>query len=330
MSASQLNTLKAANSGDRTSGDKSGGAYTDIDSLLRLRFAAQELSLSQSSSRASMSGSSRTRFRGRGMEFEEVRVYQAGDDIRSIDWRVTARTQIPHTKLFTEERERPTFVVTDQRANLFFGSQRCFKSVLCAHLATVIAWTALANSDRVGGLVFGNREQKDIRPRRSKHAVLELIHQLHEFNHALQSPLIQERKVSLFDMLEDSRRLAKPGSAVFVVSDFQDFDTQCEEQLFLLARHTDVTLLHVFDPLEQVLPSSGTLTISNGQERTQIVAGDRTLRQNYQQRYQNRFEQLNQCCRQLKIALHSFSTHEDELVQLRTLYSKRTKNKKRR
>lgn len=317
------NNTSSKNSATHFNRDFASGAYTDITALLALRFAAQELSLvSPRNSQANLSGGSRTRFRGRGMEFEEVRVYQAGDDIRSIDWRVTARTQVPHTKLFREERERPTFIVADQRANLFFGSQRCFKSVLCARLAALVGWAALANSDRVGALVFGNDAHSDIRPRRSKHAVLELIHQLHQYNSALSSPLIRHRHVTLASMLEDTRRLAKPGSAVFFISDFQDFDAACEEQLYLLARHTDVTLFHVSDPLEKVLPNRGLLTISDGQNHTQLAAGDNSLRRDYERQFQNRFAHLQQCCHYLKIPLFAFSTADDEVEQIRAIYSK--------
>merc|ERR1711916_149956 len=123
------------------------------------------------------------------MEFEEVRVYQPGDDIRTIDWRVTARTQVAHTKLFQEEREKPVLLVVDQRSNMFFGSQRCFKSVYAAHIAATLGWAAIYQNDRVGALVFGDDQQRDVRPKRSKHAQLSFLQQLVEFNHKLISPV---------------------------------------------------------------------------------------------------------------------------------------------
>ena len=112
------------------------GAYCQLENLLGSRFIAGDLKLGKlRPARSLLAGSERTRYRGRGMDFEEVRLYQPGDDIRSIDWRVTARTQVPHTKLYREERERPIFVLVDQRSPMFFGSKRCFKSVLAAYLA---------------------------------------------------------------------------------------------------------------------------------------------------------------------------------------------------
>jgi len=297
------------------------GAYTDLRTLLQLRFIAKDIQLSpQRDSRASLSGNVRTRFRGRGMDFEEVRVYQPGDDIRNIDWRVTARTQIPHTKLFREEKERPTFLTVDQRSSLFFGSQRCFKSVLCAHLASAIAWASLSHSDRVGGLIFGDKDHKDIRPRRSKHSVLELIHHLHDYNLQLNSPLPDNSQFSLKNLLEDTRRLAKPGSAVYLLSDCHDYSAACEEQLYQLSRHCDVTLFQVYDSLEQALPRQGLLNISNGHNRLQISAGDKQLNTEFNQRFLQKQQQLVQHCAKLKIACYSIGTHDDEIQFLRQTF----------
>ena len=299
------------------------GAYSDLAQLLRLRFAAQDLKLfAKRPVRSLLTGGERTRFRGRGMDFEEVRLYQPGDDIRTIDWRVTARTQIPHTKIFREERERPVFMVADQRSSMFFGSHRCFKSVLAAHICALLGWAALGNSDRVGGLVFGDHNQRDIRPRRSKHAILDLLHQLHDFNHRLQSPIAPADAAQLVDILADTRRIAKPGCALFIVSDFHDFNDACEQQLFELTRHTDVTLIHVFDPLERQLASNSSLTISDGQRRCKIPANDRRFQQAYHQQYQQHLDKLTRSCQRLKVSLLSFSTDDDIQQLLRERFGK--------
>ena len=292
------------------------GAYVDLSSLLRVRFAAQDLRLFvKRAVKSQLNGAERTRFRGRGMDFEEVRLYQAGDDVRSIDWRVTARTQVPHTKLYREERERPVFVLVDQRAPMFFGSQRCFKSVLAAHIAANLAWAALNNSDRIGGLVFGDNAQRDIRPRRSKHAVLELLHQLQEFNQQLQSPIAAANSKSLNALLTDARRMAKPGCALFIVSDFHDYDQRGEQQLFELARHTDITLIHVFDPLEKQLQSNARLTVSDCTARLQLPTDEMHFQRAYQTAYSSRLEFLTRSTQRLAIPLLSYAT-TDNLQQL--------------
>lgn len=302
------------------------GAYADLDSLLRLRFAARDLKLfAQKPARSLLTGSERTRFRGRGIDFEEVRLYQPGDDIRTIDWRVTARTQVPHTKLFREERERPVFMVADQRSPMFFGSQRCFKSVLGAHISALLAWAALGNSDRVGGLVFGDSAQRDIRPRRSKHAVLELLQQLLAFNQQLQSPVARGQMLSLREILADTRRVAKPGCALFITSDFHDFDEACEQQLFELARHTDVTLIHLYDPLEQELRGNTSLTVSDGQQRRVLPADQKAFQQAWRQRHAQQLEQLKSRCQRLALPLLSYATNDDIQRLIRERYGALTR-----
>lgn len=304
------------------------GAYSQLDKLLKLRFVAKDLQLdSRRHSRANLAGSTRTRFRGRGMEFEEVRVYHPGDDIRAIDWRVTARTHVPHTKLFREERERPTFIAADQRASMFFGSKRCFKSVLAAHLASLLAWAALHNNDRVGGLVVGNESHTDVRPRRARQAVLEFIQQLQDYNHRLRSPLLREQKISLNRVLQDLRRMARPGSALYLISDFQDFDEAAAEQLSLLSRHCDLCLFLVSDPLEEDLPATGLLSVTDGRERLQITASDTALHRAYQAGFQKRVDALKSHSQALKIPLFSVSTTDDEISLMRRLFHPRRSGK---
>lgn len=300
------------------------GAYCQLENLLGSRFIAGDLKLGKlRPARSLLAGSERTRYRGRGMDFEEVRLYQPGDDIRSIDWRVTARTQVPHTKLYREERERPIFVLVDQRSPMFFGSKRCFKSVLAAYLASALAWAAMGNSDRIGGLVFGDSGQREIRPRRSKHAVLELIHQLQDFNHRLKSHLVAPGQPSqtLAECLAHARRVIKPGSAVFILSDFQDMDDRCERELFSLSRHTDLRLIHIYDPLEQTLSSKAPLSLSNGDQRLQLPSHQRRFQEAFAQDFNQHLAQLTQFCQHLGLGLLSVSTSDDCQQLLRQTFA---------
>lgn len=302
------------------------GAYTDLSALLRCRFGANDLTLfAHQPARSLLSGSERSRFRGRGMDFEEVRHYQPGDDVRSIDWRVTARTQITHTKIFKEERERPVLLVVDQRAPLFFGSVQCFKSVLAAHIAAFLAWAALGNGDRLGAIVLGDDLEREVKPRRSKHAVLELLHVLNDMNHLLTSPIAtpSESRKALSQRLVEARRLAKPGTAVFIISDFNDLDAECEQSLFELKRHTDLTLIQVYDPLEQTLNAKASLALSNGQERFQVDAGSRQFQQAYTASFDGRNETIMRICRQLGLPLLRYATNDDIVAGLQKAYGKR-------
>jgi uncharacterized protein (DUF58 family) len=268
-----------------------GRAYTSIVELIRLRYAVHELdSLTLPRSINPLSGLLTSRFRGRGTDFAEVRVYQPGDDVRSIDWRVTARTQTPHTKMFQEEKERPVLILVDQSASMFFGSKVAFKSVAAAEAAALIAWTTLDRGDRVGGIVFAESHHREIRPRRSKHSVLRLLNEIHDFNHLLsRQKLISEQASPDFDYLAEAlrnvRRVAKHGSAIFIVSDFRSFNELARIHLRQLARHNDIVGILTFDPLEKSLPVPDLYSITNGVTQTRINTADRHYRQQYENSY---------------------------------------------
>lgn len=218
------------------------------------------------------------------MEFEEVRRYQPGDDIRTIDWKVSARVGDTYTKLFCEERERPCHILVDQRSALYFGSDRQFKSVLAAELASAIAWSALAGGDRVGGQVISDFSERDSRGRRNKQAVLKLIHDIDEANHLLvNEPSTKEFShqdevvlipASLANSLEECRRITRPGTAIFIISDFHDFDAACAKSLFNLGKHADLTLFQVTDKLEEQIPILGNVAISDGQHSANVRLTD--------------------------------------------------------
>ncbi len=266
-------------------------------------------------------GETRSRFRGRGMEFEEVRRYQPGDDIRTIDWRVSARTGSTYTKLFCEERERPVHIIVDQRNSLFFGSNKHFKSVLAAELATAIAWAALAGSDRIGGQIIGDLQESDIRARRNKQAVLAFIHDLNEFNHRLPLTLSEQEHAgnSIADSLQECQRITRPGTAIFIISDCYDFEHNAANALGSLGKHADITLLQITDPLEKNLPTHGTVAISNGQQHTSVQLNSQ-LHSAYYQHYEQRQKCLQDAAKSVH-ALHAeISTTQTARESLQQLF----------
>ncbi len=304
------------------------GAYIDLDDMISARFSAKDLKLQQRRKALSLlAGPNKTNFRGRGIDFEEVRAYQAGDDIRTIDWRVTARSGKAYTKLFQEERERPMLVVTDQRQSMFFGSKTCFKSVMACYLGALIAWSGLQNSDRVGGLVFGNQRQQEIRPRRSRQSALALIHLMLEFNQALNKDSGLE--VSSAQRLEESlielRRIARPGSTIYIISDFAGFnDGDVLKHLHQLSRHCEITALFIYDPLEKHLPPPGQYTVTDGNQRSQIHTGSNQAQKNYTQHFEQKQQQLKQQLGKLGIPLIEVSTEQAPLQHLLRYYGTAT------
>lgn len=316
------------------------GAKTQLTKLIDLRHSAGELSLfSRSKALSALVGSVKTNFRGRGLDFEEIRQYQAGDDIRSIDWRVTARTGVAHTKLYQEERERPVLVAVDQRSSMAFGSQCCFKSVQAAEVASLISWAALAKNDRVGGLIFNDSLHHDVRPARSKSAVLKIISAIDSFNkgnsvdsHGRSSSSTNkasQNSQQINDVIIELRRIAKPGSAIFIVSDFIGLDDEGIKQLHLLKKHCDIHAIFISDPMERQLPASGGNQFTDGINRSRFDISDKKLLNGFAQRFDSRLTALTQQLSANGIPTIAISTNDDAIQIMRRHYHENDRSKAR-
>jgi uncharacterized protein (DUF58 family) len=233
----------------------------ELTELVMLRSAAHGLSLhAHRSALAQLKGGHRSAQRGRGLEFEEVRLYSAGDDARTIDWRVTARRGKPHTKLFREERERPVWIVADLHAGLFFGSRRQFKSALLLRAAALLAWVAALGGDRIGAVITdsgdgsGDNTAPHILPARAREAgVLPILNTLAACQPrapaAAAAGNLQRALTTLLPLLQ-------PGSLLLLLSDFGGLDPATEDLLRAASAHNDCRLLWLTDPLERSgLPS---------------------------------------------------------------------------
>lgn len=290
------------------------GVYVDLAQLLALRHLANLVDITSSiKKQAELAGIHMSRARGRGMDFDEVRIYQPGDDVRTIDWRVTARTQKPHTKLYKEERERPVMILADQSASLFFGSQQSFKSVLAARLATLIAWSTLVHGDRVGGIVFSNQAYKEIRPRRHKQAVLGLANALINANHALNKNITTQSTNYLFTVLGKARHALKSGGRLIIISDFSHYDEACYRELYKVAQHNQVICFFVYDPLEKQLPSSGLYSISNHKKHLRFDTHNQQLQTAYTNQFTQHLNYIKNDFLRCGIQLLEAGTHQDLL-----------------
>lgn len=256
--------------------------------LLRYQQLAKLFSLApKRMPQAKLAGSYLTKHKGRGMEFDEARHYQPGDDIRAIDWRVTARTGKTHTKVYREERERPVFLFCDYLPSMAFGTQLLTKAVQAAHVSSLISWSAAARGDKVGALVFNQQQHKEIKPLTRKKAVLHVCHELmalHEQSTQLKANKAKDEQ-AFADACARARRLARPGSLVYLVSDFQHLNSQAVQHLSHLTRHCEVRAIVIHDPIEHALPQTSSLQtvgVSDGQNQQRWVLGDSTEQQQYQ------------------------------------------------
>jgi len=301
-----------------------------LKTLLDLARPAAGLNLKHSAIRAGQSGGYASRFKGRGMEFEEARGYQPGDDIRSIDWRVTARTGEPHTKVFREERERPVFISVDNRPAMHFATRCVFKSVLAAKLAGLVAWAAQYHGDRIGGQIFTGHVCRELKPQNGKQAVLRFLNAICDQD----DDRAEQTVITLEHVLARLMHHARPGSRVYIISDFRGISDQVESHLARLSRHCEVVLIFVYDPLESHLPDkgryrftamdgayaaslSGTGAATDDRRDVVIDTGDRQRLLKYQQHFAQRLQQLEQTAKKLGLALIQCSTTDDPIQRLR-------------
>lgn len=272
------------------------GVNLGIKELLLYKSKTGLLNLNpRKANQAKLAGAYLAKTKGRGMEFDEARHYQPGDDIRAIDWRVTARTGKTHTKLYREEKERPVFVLADLTSSHYFGTQLLFKSVQVAHLAALIAWAAHNRGDRLGGLIVNDQQHREYKPLTRQKAVLSFLNGLVELHQ--HSSRAAQQQVNLTQACARLRRLARPGSLICVISDFQQLDDLAQQHLATLSRHCEVIAYGVSDPFEHQLPESKQpqqLAVTDGQQQQQIMLGESKTRQLYQQQHQQTFARIQQ------------------------------------
>jgi uncharacterized protein (DUF58 family) len=268
------------------------GVYADLDELIRLQFKVHGFSfLPKQPVQSLLAGRRASRLRGRGLDFEEIRRYIPGDDIRTMDWRVTARTRKPHTRVYTEEKDRPVLLVVDQRLSMFFGSQVSMKSVTAAEVVAMGAWRTLSVGDRVGALVFNDREVREISPHRSRQQVMRILETVLQMNHALRvDGDIRPDPTMLNRVLIRALQLAKHDYLVGLISDFSGVDEETRKAVTRLACHNDVIALFIYDPLEARLPSFGKIIVSQGDLQLEVDTGDAEFRRQFAEQFERRLK----------------------------------------
>ena len=285
------------------------------DDLIALRSRVRGLRLaSRKPAGSALAGIHGSRFRGRGMDYLESRHYQAGDDVRSLDWRITARTVEPYTKVFHEERERPVVVLVDFGPTMFFASRGAFKSVQAARMAALIGWAAVARGDRIGGLLF-NGGHRELPPGGGRRGALRLIQALVEAGRL--HPADEALPGGLSHALQRLRRVARPGSLVYLISDFHDRDELTGPALALLRRHNDLILVQVVDPLERSAPPPGRYPVTDGTRRGLLDTLRRSSRQAYEHHFARHHAEVLRLATEHQLPLIRLGTEDDPLSILR-------------
>lgn len=290
---------------------KTNGVDISLPELLSYRSLSHLLNLSPSRDIAgALSGGDRSKIKGRGMEFDEARHYQPGDDIRSIDWRVTARTGKTHTKVFREERERPVFAFTDFTQSMYFGTAYLCKSVQAAHLASLITWNAIQRGDKVGGLIFNNSNDIELKPKAQAKSALAVMQALVDMHQPQFKALEIDTQSIFYTAVQRLQHIAKPGALVYLISDFNGLSDASMAVISNIARHCEVKAILVNDPMEVSLPNSAvqqTLTITNGVERQQVNLGESASNHEYQSQQATHFQSIKQAFALYGIGLRTVS-----------------------
>ena len=279
-----------------------------LDELIALAALAHGASLARSRrSTALHAGGNASRWRGRGVDFRESRIYQPGDEIRHMDWRVTARSGKPHTKVFEEEREQGLLLAMDLNPGMRFGTRVRFKSVQAARAAALLAWMASAAGDRVGALGFGGGIDAEVKPTGGRRGVLRVLRALRDWDAGAdevgQAPLSQA--------LSRVRRVLRPGMRLVLLSDGFSADPLAEQLLPQIAGRHEIALVLLRDALELAPPPPGHYAVHLGAERRVLDFSDAQVRAAWLQRFADSRERLGRLCVKLGIRVIELDGHAD-------------------
>jgi uncharacterized protein (DUF58 family) len=265
---------------------------------------------------SSFAGQYQSVFKGRGMNFEEVRPYTPGDEIRSIDWNVTARTGEPYIKKFTEEREMTVMILLDVSASGNYGSVEESKREMAAEIAAILAFSAIHNNDKVGLLLFSDRVELFIPPKKGRHHILRLIREMLYFE-----PM--GRGTDLSGALEYLNKVISRRSLLFVISDFLAPDFS--RPLTVTARRHDTVALRVVDPAEETLPDVGVVLLEDPEtgEQIEVDTSRRSISRSYAKHAEDRLRDLGRLFGARAVDLLKLHTDRDYLPVLRGFFERR-------
>ena len=282
--------------------------HVALDELIALSAVAHGASLARSRrSPALRAGGHASRWRGRGVDFRESRIYLPGDEIRHMDWRVTARSGTPHTKVFQEEREQGLLLVMDLNPGMRFGTRTRFKNVQAARAAALLAWMGAAAGDRVGALGFGGGINGEVKPAGGRRGVLHVLRALRDWD-AAADPARQD-PLSLG--LARVRRLLRPGMRMVLMTDGFSADAESAQLLPQLAGRHEIAVIMLRDALEIAPPPPGRYALHLGAARRVLDFSDAAVRGAWTQRFADAREKLRSECQRVGARVLDLDGHAD-------------------
>lgn len=293
--------------------------YTNLHALVRLRYGSEGFNyLPRQPVRSMLSGRRRSRLRGRGLDFDELRHYRPGDDIRTMDWRVTNRTGKPHVRVYTEERDRPVIAVVDQRLPMFFGSQKKMKSVVAAEVAALTAWRVLAVGDRIGAILFNDSDTLEAKPTRNERKVMGWLGDLTVMNNDLSvAPNRSSNPQGLAQALQLLERSIGHDYLVVLISDFYGWDENTIKTIRRISQHNDIICSLVFDPLERDISNANSLVVSDGKFQLEIDPARQGLGEKFEASFQSSVALVQKELKRHQIPVLPVNTSSPVTEQLR-------------
>jgi uncharacterized protein (DUF58 family) len=298
-----------------------GTVYVTPAHLARMEVDARRLSASPHRPHQSvLVGRHASRLRGRGLDFEEIRAYVPGDDLRHIDWKASSRVGRALVRSYTEERDRPTLFVVDQRISMFYGTRRAMKSVVAAETVALGAWMAFQLGDRVGAVVFDDEHLASIRPHRSRERVQAVLAAVARSNQALRADTsVRANPDQLDAALHAALQLATHDYLVFVVSDFLGADERTLKLMRGLAAHNDVIAALVFDPSAKAVPDSGKIVVTEGELQLELDFSRKTIREPLSRMFDTRLQETTSLLRRCGVPLLALDTGQPTTMQIARL-----------
>lgn len=300
--------------------------FTSLKELLRMERHAQFFSMiaRKQKVKSILGGRHESKLRGRGLDFEEVRHYVKGDDIRNIDWKVTARTKETHTRVFSEEKEKPALIVVDQTKSMFFGSKARTKSVVAAELAAIAAFRVLKQGDRVGGIVFADSGIDIIQPKRDRRNILRFLEKVVNRNQELADSQSVNFEDALKEVSKKIRNIVTHDFLVVVISDFHRYSEPVTRFISQIAQHNDVIMVKVFDPLERDIPATKFVA---GDQETQVTVDGKSkkLRETFQSGFDQDYQSFTALMKKHRVPLFTLNTVNPVEEQLKEVFKRNKK-----
>ena len=298
--------------------------FVSLQDLLKQEHFARNFSFlaRKQKVRSILGGKHASKLRGRGLDFEEVRNYVAGDDIRNIDWKVTARTQKTHSRVFSEEKEKPTLIVVDQSKSMFFGSQKVTKSVVAAKLAALAAFRVLKEGDRVGGVVFADNGIDIVYPKRDRRNILRFLEKIVQRNQELEKSETIQFEEAFKQTMSKTKNIVTHDFLIVIISDFHRYSPQVIKSITQLSQHNDVILAKVFDPMEKDIPNTKFIA-GDGEKQIVVNGNEHKLKAKFSEGFENDYLKFETEMKKHRIPLFKVDTVTEVNEQLKDILKRR-------